>query len=310
MIYEYCTEIQESGIDKSFPTSCGSYLEMGLNATLIGVDEVNKVFQEAGLIELDKFQNNTLTEASAKEIWDTVKGKIVEKAVAFWERIKKIWGAIQKWFEDKLNSLKNKLLKRFQEIDFKQYKKAIDKINSEINLELFPKVNKISKEIGYVKQANGERDPYGFICSEVKLGKADGLEEAKDCIDKKLGNPVKVSYNYLITNKNEIIRILGASVKDVNQSYRDAKQAMDKAIKDLKSSENSEDAKANIVSKFKLICAKENLILYCADRKNKEFIKLCTLVANVNLRCTPATKEVTKESAKFDTDFVNEVFAW
>ena len=69
MVYEYCDEIKNSGINmNAFPDFCTSFMEMGLYIAESAIKEVNDIFHEAGIVELEKFRNNTLTEANAAEI--------------------------------------------------------------------------------------------------------------------------------------------------------------------------------------------------------------------------------------------------
>lgn len=312
MVYEYCDEIKNSGINRSFPTSCGTFFEMGLDATYSAIKECNLIFEEAGTIELDKFKSNTITEASASEIFKTVKDKIVEKAVAFWEKLKKVWSKIQEWFEDKLNKIKDKLLKRFETLELTSYKKSLEKMKPvEINLDLIDKANGLVK--GLTKQSSyvTNENPYTFIAKNANLkgaSKITTMEETKKAIDDVLGDPISFDASKIIEKKSEIAKVLKNSVKDINSSYREAKKAMDDTIKAIKATEDGDDGKASLSLKLQIGFARQNLVLYVQDKKKKEFLKICSLVASVNLRCNTVTKE--SAAVTFSKDFVNEAFSW
>ena len=312
MVYEYCDEIKNSGINRSFPTSCGTFFEMGLDATYTAIKECNAILEEAGTIELEKFRTNTITEASASEIFKTVKAKIVEKAVEFWKKIKNVWAAIQKWFEEKLSKIKDKLLKRFETLELSSYKTSLEKMKPvDINLDLLKKADGLVKDLKKQSSYITNENPYTFIAKNANLkgaSKIDNNEKAKKAIDEVLGNAISFDYSKIVEKKSDIVKALKDSVNSVNSDYREAKKAMDETIKEIKATEDGDDGKASLSLKLQIGFARQNLILYVQDKKKKEFMKLCSLVANVNLRCNSVTKE--SAAITFNKDFVNEAFSW
>lgn len=315
MIYEYCDEIKNSGMDKSFASSFSyeSYLERAIEATYIAMTEVNSVLQEAGMIELIKFRNNTITEASASEIFAKVKKKIKDLWIKFCEKIKGLFAKLQGWYENRLDGIKKKVLPRFKDLDLRKYKKALDKIDSKIHVEYFKandRLDTLEKKIaGIDTKAIGTGDPYVYIASEVGLSKVTNMETAKTAIDKKLGDPYKVSGSWLKDNQKFIVDVLQGSVRKLGDEYREAKKVMDETTKALNSVDETDDSKDIIRAEFELGCAKQNLLLYLAQLKRSEFIHLCMLVNTVCIVCNPGNEEKIKnESTKFNTEFVDKVF--
>lgn len=312
MIYEYCDEIKNSGIDKNFPTSGRSYLEMALDASYTLTLETNNIFQECGLLELKKFSNATITEASAGEIFTAVKTKIANAFIKFFEKIKQIWGAIQGWFEDRINSIKDSLLKRFKEIDFENYKKTLDKIDTKINLKIFDDNGELSKIVDAIKgvaDINNGDDPFPYIATEIGLSKVHNLETAKAAIDKKLEKPELVSCDWLIKNRDEIIKVLSQSARSIGDDYRNAKQEADKTVRKLKEIKESDAAKDQLTGELKMAQAKQQLLIYVAKVKKTEFIHLARVLSLVNMKCNPGNEEKPiHASAKFDVNFVDKVF--
>ena len=320
MVYEYCDIIKNSGIARNYANSFYSFDEAADFAVLDFVSDYNKIMSEAGIIELDKFSKNAITEESDRLLQESVGSKISEGLQKFWEKIKDIWAAIQRFFENRYNSIKNKMLKTFKETDLSKFRPGMEKIDKEINLGAFKKIDDLvtkltdeaANRIDLTEFAKAKENPIGFLFSKAGI-KSEGitdLESAKKELDRQIGEPTKINANWLLVNKNNIAEALEKSYSGIKDDYRKAKRAYDKDYREFKKLDKAENKEANIrYSILKIATAKQSLVIWLQQKRKVEFNNLVVLVAQVNLKCTKKNKVQESAELKFDLDFVAEAFA-
>ena len=327
MVYEYCDEIKNSGINRNaFPASCTSFFEMGMYIAVDSVKEFNKILEAAGSLEFSKFSKNLLTEASAKEIKDIVINKVTNLLKKAWEGIKSIWEKIQRAISNKVNEFKNKIGKKFNDIDLSKYTNVLNKtfgetggkysmslidINKAIDLSIAIEkgADKVKKEI-----ESGKKDPESFnngfaeildnIASfsvdKVSVNVTNGINitDAKKFIEDKLNATAQeVNAKFLINNKANIYRFITLhSVHFIRKGYSSAKKSVDTTMKALKDLDKTDASAFRDNSKMLLNCelAYQNLLLALADIQKKTLWQAIIIAGKCIMACKPG-----KEDPKF-----------
>lgn len=274
MVYEYCKEIQESGINRNIlkNSSFNSFMEAGLEVALNTTKEVNKLFEQVGTIELAKYRVNTLTEADEGEIKKTFLQRFIDRLVKLWEGIKGIWQKIRDFFYQKYLEFAKKVVPAFDKLELGKYKKVCDSIMKSANVsddilhilgsqgiahaeeKIISASEALKSELTTDKKQNIEYylENGGTIGAAFNtliykafpngnsvLKNKEGLkaEQAKELVIKELeDNTSKVANGaWLISNKAGIVTaITDNSKKSINNAYKAAKKNFDDAIKAVK----------------------------------------------------------------------------
>lgn len=342
MVYEFCNEIKNSGINRNaFPASCGSYMEMGMYITLDTAKAINSIFQEAGTAELNGYKNNVLTEASAKEIAKKVKDAVVKALTKAWEGIKAVWEKIVNTIHNKIKEYEKKIATKFEALDLKQYKTAIDKAFSgsgmflvdtskidKVGAKIDASAEKIKKSVdeslnnvigSHQSKVDALTAPYGLILGDAfgnKYTEITEVTEAKNVVDQMIkADFVKLTAESIIANQKKIADIISenGTKKDVKKAYAGAKKAYDAALKAFKSIKEDDP---NLRTHARCLCnialAHQNLLLELAQARKDCFIKALQIASRCSFICKVGKKdkeEAVKE-AFFDEAFVNEAFNW
>lgn len=344
MVYEYSKEIQESGIDRSIASSnLTSYYEMGLAITLEAIKNTNKIFEQAGIIEFDKYNKGTLTEANAKELGKAVIGKIKKGLMMAWEKIKGVFEAIRDFFNRKIDEFKSKIGNKFNKLNLGDYKDILEKkFNSEklidiadndkiyqFEIDVTAVYNKATAELEKMVRSSevpaiSYQNSYGLLVAGVANNKKVDLNDrigaditkAQEIINQEVAyDNGKLNANWIIEKKDDIYKyITGASVGTINESYKKAKKAIDDANKQFSAYEKAGmiNIKEAARAELNLTLAYGNILLYLNDLRKKNLVKYIVLAARCVAVCKPKKEEVKQESVKlkYDTDFVNECFNW
>ena len=337
MVYEYCEEIQKSGINRTmFPSSCGSYLEMGLYIQAETENTLNTIFREAGMAELKAYTEGVLTEASAKEAIKKVIDRVVDTLVKFWEGIKAAFEKIISNIKTKAKEVnKNGVLKDFKALDLGKYKGALNKVfeGKELFVGKDSVYNNIVKEIKLLNSNTGTGDideyianPYGVVISKSILtaGKVSNLAEAKAEIKKFVDSQSdKVTGDWVASHKADIINVVEkTALAEINKDYKEAKKAVNKGIRALRQlekvadpeggSERGFDFKDFSKATISVDIAFNNCLLYVADLRQKNYYYALVIMFKAARACTAKNKDqvATESALSLDEAFINEAFNW
>jgi len=336
MVYEYCDEIKNSGINRNaFPASCTSFMEMGLYITESTLNEVNNIFQEAGLIELDKFKNNTINEASEESLIKTIKDKIVAALVKAWEGLKAAWGKLSDTINKKIDEINKRIGEEFKKIDFYKYgdsiKKSLDK--NDLTVINIDKTNDFIKQFTKAKdKAEAEIDTsfnfdkfdnvYQLLIdkyfsvpgiSGAGIVKIDGIEDAKKFItDSMRKEKYKEAGSSVDRYKDYISGILTKTSRGaINKGYSESKKSLDKATRELKKMKDEEGINKKAKCLLQLELAYQTLMVDTVGKSVKEALASAVKIATKCIvACKKQDKAAKNESATFDTNFVNKAFDW
>lgn len=325
MVYEYCDEIKNSGIDRNaFPASCTSFMEMGMHIAVNTTREVNKILEAAGSIEFDKVNKNLLTEATAKEIKDLVVKKITGALKKAWEGIKAIWEKIQKAINTKLNEFKDKVGNKFKDLDLSKYKTVLNKtfgetggkesmtlidVNKIIDLKIA--IDKAKDQVmREIKESKKDPDKFnnGFAeildniasmsVDKVSANVVNGIGDAKKIIEDKLNaKPQEVTANFVINNKDNIYKFISIhGIGNVRKSYSSAKKSVDSTMRAIKDLDKTEESTFRDNSKMLLNCelAYQNLLLAIAEIEKKTLWQAIIIAG----KCVVACKLGKEDSAQ------------
>ena len=273
MVYEYN---QNSGIDRSaFPSSCTSFTEMGLYVTAETTRDMNKIFQEAGIIELNHYKNiGLMTEAEDVSMGKKIIQKVVKLWQEFWKRVMAIWEKISDWFNVKVAEYSRKLGSKFKELDLRKADeqtlakiagnarpraidafneadkmiKGIDRVVSEFKIDVVTSSTSApsaEKRKTFIDSTSGA---YATILSKLNPDEFGGLKNKEEvsvtaanaAIDKYLDGIADSFKNakksWVALNKDEIAKLItDNSKKSINDAYKISKKLAAKTEKDLHS---------------------------------------------------------------------------
>lgn len=341
MLYEYCDTIKNSGINRdAFPASCTSFMEMGMYIELDAIKEFNKIYKEAGIVELTRYKNNAITEADDEVIKKTVGQRIQGAWKKVMAGIKAAWEAVVKFVSEKVGQFQAKFGKKFNKIDFDQYKNKIAKVfsGSTYTIANISEIENVEKAVedAYNKLIPSENilklgtesatklhAGYGAILSDAfhdsSLNDISDEASAKKAIDEKLNKKSdNITLDYIKNNKDELYKIITTStLASVKRAYHKAKVGADKAAREFTKSQKDENMKQADSLKFKLALHYQNILLHLADVRKQTLKSALFVVGRCCIACTGKdTKDEEKKEAKnestvvYNTDFVNEVFNW
>ena len=290
MVYEYCDEIKNSGINRNaFPASCTSFMEMGLYITESTINEINNIFQEAGLVELEKFKNNTITEASDQSLIKTIKDKLVKALVKAWEGIKAAWEKLSDTINKKIDEINKRIGTEFRKIDFYKYGDSIEKAlkKDELIVINIDKTNEFIKDFSEAKdKAEAEiattfdldklPNIYQLLIDKYYYGERvvniNGIEDAKKFVnDTMRKEKYKEAGSSVDRYKTEISDLLTKTSRSiVNKGYSAAKKSVDKLTKEIKKMENKEGVNQQSLLLNKLELAYQSILLDVVGRNIKD----------------------------------------
>ena len=339
MIYEYCNEIKNSGIVHA-DGICNSCLEMGIMIEAEFTNTMNNIFHEAGVVELNQYKKNILTEATEKNVLKSVAERIKKALQVVWEKIKGAFEWIINKITTKIDEHRKKFGEEFSKLNLNDYKDKLESSrafkakqeNDPLIMFSTGDAAKVEKDIDEAKKSLVQEgwsskmtaaglkfgdfaaNSYGTLLAKAFNDKkivaiGSDVSKAKEAINAKIGIGEKdYSVDWIIKHQSDISDIIKAyTVGEVKKSYADCKKALDTAVKEISKFERNDaddammqEGKNFIQASSKITIAYLNCKLHFADLRLKALSK-ALLIAGKCVHICKTSKKDDKATAKTES---------